>query len=205
MILWQTPMFYIILFPNSCILIVVDQFPGPSGLSYPHNNYWIHEPRINTFRPRQHGRHFADDTFKRIFLNENLWISIKISLKFVPKSPIDNIPALFQIMAWRRPGDKPLSEAMMVSLQLGLNELIYSAPPNLIYKLSLREKYNTPRCSKLSYVQITASWCLTVNFPTPKFCNIHTTNIRTTDWGLILRAPPIWSIGSNVLDYPGPV
>ena len=27
----------------------------------------------------------ADDTFKRIFLNENVKISIKISLKFVPK------------------------------------------------------------------------------------------------------------------------
>ena len=71
---------------------------------------------INTLRPRQNGHHFADDTFKRIFLKENVRISIKISLKFVPKSPIDNVPALFQIMAWRRPGDKPLSEAMMVSL-----------------------------------------------------------------------------------------
>ena len=71
---------------------------------------------FNTLRSRQHGPHFADDTFKRIFVNENLWISIKISLKFVPKSPIDKIPALFQTMAWRRPGDKPLSEAMMVSL-----------------------------------------------------------------------------------------
>ena len=71
---------------------------------------------VNTLRPRQHGCHFADDTLKRIFLNKKLWISIKISLKFVPKSPVDNIPALFQIMAWRRPGDKPLSEAMMVSL-----------------------------------------------------------------------------------------
>ena len=39
---------------------------------------------INTLRPRQHGRHFADDTFKRIFLNENVIISTKISLKFVP-------------------------------------------------------------------------------------------------------------------------
>ena len=56
------------------------------------------------------------DTFKRIFLNENVIISIKISLKFVPKGPINNSPALVQIMAWRRPGDKPLSEAMMVSL-----------------------------------------------------------------------------------------
>ena len=71
---------------------------------------------FNALRPRQNGRHFADDTFKRIFLEENVRISIKISLKFVPKSPIDNIHALFQIMAWRRPGDKPLSEAMMVSL-----------------------------------------------------------------------------------------
>ena len=42
------------------------------------------------------------------------WISIKISLKFVPKGPINNIPALVKIMAWRRPGDKPLSEPMMV-------------------------------------------------------------------------------------------
>ena len=71
---------------------------------------------VSTLRPRQHGRHFADDTFKRIFLKENVRISNKISLKFVPKSPIDNILALFQMMAWRRPGDKPLSEAMMVSL-----------------------------------------------------------------------------------------
>ena len=71
---------------------------------------------INTLRPRQNGRHFADDTFKPIFLNTNIKISIKISLKLVPKVPINNIPALVQIMAWRRPGDKPLSEPMMVSL-----------------------------------------------------------------------------------------
>ena len=71
---------------------------------------------FNTLRPRQNGRHFADDIFKCIFLNENIWISNKISLKFVPKGPINNIPALVQIMAWRCLGDKPLSEPMMVSL-----------------------------------------------------------------------------------------
>ena len=49
---------------------------------------------FNTLRPRQNGRRFADDTFKRIFLNENARISIKISLKFVPNGPINNIPAL---------------------------------------------------------------------------------------------------------------
>ena len=71
---------------------------------------------INTLRPRQKGRHFPDDIFKSIFLNENVWISINISLKFVRKGLINNIPALVQIMAWRRPGDKPLSEPMMFSL-----------------------------------------------------------------------------------------
>ena len=71
---------------------------------------------LNTLRPRQSGRHFADDIFKWTFLNENLWIPIEISLKFVPQGPINNIPALVQIMAWRRPGDKPLSGSMMVIL-----------------------------------------------------------------------------------------
>ena len=71
---------------------------------------------LNKLRPRQNGRHFANDIFKRIFVNENIWILINNSLKFVPKDSINNIPALVQIMAWRRPGDKPLSEPMMVNL-----------------------------------------------------------------------------------------
>ena len=71
---------------------------------------------VNTLRSRQDGRHFPDDIFKCIFLNENASTAIKISLKFVPKGPFNNIPALVQIMAWRRLGDKPLSESMMVIL-----------------------------------------------------------------------------------------
>ena len=55
--------------------------------------------------------------FEWIFWNENAWISINISLKFVPRSPINNIPTLLQVMAWGRPGDKPLSESMMVKLR----------------------------------------------------------------------------------------
>ena len=38
---------------------------------------------------------------------------IQVSLKFVPKSPIDNKPALFQVMAWRQRDDKPLSEPVL--------------------------------------------------------------------------------------------
>ena len=55
----------------------------------------------------------ADDNFKCIFLNENDRIPVRISLKCVPRSPIDNKPALVQVMAWRQTGDKPLSEPML--------------------------------------------------------------------------------------------
>ena len=70
---------------------------------------------INTLRPRHNGRHFANDIFNWIFSNENVWTSINILLKFVPKGQINNIPSLVQMMAWSRPSDKPLSEPMMVS------------------------------------------------------------------------------------------
>ena len=85
-------------------------------ISIGHNYLFCSTSAINTLRPRQNGWHFPDDIFKWIFLNENVWISISISLKFVPRGPINNIPTLVQVMAWRRPGDKPLSEPMMVRL-----------------------------------------------------------------------------------------
>ena len=79
--------------------------------------YGVTRPQcVKSLRPRQNGCHFAENIFKYIFLNDNAWISIKISLKFVPKGPINNIPAFVQIMAWCRPGDKPLSEPMMIRL-----------------------------------------------------------------------------------------
>ena len=55
----------------------------------------------------------ADDNFGCIILNENERIPIRISLKFVPRSPIDNKPALVQVMAWHRTGGKPLPEPML--------------------------------------------------------------------------------------------
>ena len=69
-----------------------------------------------TLRPGQNGRHFPDDIFKGIFLNENVFVSLKISMKFAPEVQINNISAMVQIMAWPRPGDKPLSEQIMVRL-----------------------------------------------------------------------------------------
>ena len=64
---------------------------------------------------------FADDIFKCIFMNENIALSIKISLKFVPEGQINNIPALVQIITWCQTGDKPLSEPMMHSLLMHIN------------------------------------------------------------------------------------
>ena len=61
-------------------------------------------------------KYISLNAFKCIFLNENVWIAIKISLKIVPKGPINNIPALVQIMAWRCSGYKPLSKPMIVCL-----------------------------------------------------------------------------------------
>ena len=48
-----------------------------------------------------------DYILKCIFLNENIWISINISLQSVPKGRIQNTPTLF---AWRRPGGKALPQ-----------------------------------------------------------------------------------------------
>ena len=70
-------------------------------------------PSFNSLRLRKNGRHFLNDIFKCICVYQNIWISIKISLKFVSKGQIHNNPSLVQIMAWHRPGDKPLSEPMM--------------------------------------------------------------------------------------------
>ena len=65
-------------------------------------------------------KHVEDATmaviFQSTFVNEKVWISIIISLKFVTNGPINDMPRLVQIMAWRRPGDAPLSEPMMINL-----------------------------------------------------------------------------------------
>ena len=55
----------------------------------------------------------ADDILKFIFLCKNPCIFIQISLKFARSGPMDNKPALVQIMAWHQTGNKPLSETIM--------------------------------------------------------------------------------------------
>ena len=68
---------------------------------------------INTLRPRQRGLRFPVDIFIAIFVYKDYCGLNNILLKFVPKDPMNNIPALVHIMAWRRSGDMPSSEPMM--------------------------------------------------------------------------------------------
>ena len=90
-----------------------DQYCSTHSCHRPHGTWNM--STITTLRPRQNGRHFPDDIFNGIFMNENVLISLEISLKFVPRHLINNIPALVQIIAWHLPGDKPSSEPMVVS------------------------------------------------------------------------------------------
>ena len=118
---------------------------------------------VNTSRPGQNGRHFSDDHLKCIFVNENIWISVNISLKFVLKGRINYIPALVQIMARCRLGDRPLSEPMMVGLLthiLGLNELnqyIDAIIWDEYFKIPVRDiiQQKRPAIHKLSFMVIT--------------------------------------------------
>ena len=86
-------------FPRNCIILVCVNICCGQHIEV--------ETKWTSFRRRH---------FQAHFFNENIWIPIQISLKFVPKGSINKIPASNQIMAWRCPGDKPLSERMMVNL-----------------------------------------------------------------------------------------
>ena len=97
-----------------------------------HTNPAIQGWLINTSRQGQKGRHFAYDTFKRIFLNKNVRISFGIWLNVVLKGPVNNIPALVQIMVWCRDQaashylDQRWLDCRRIYASLGLNELTMS-------------------------------------------------------------------------------
>ena len=114
--------------------------------------------RVNTLRPIQYGWHFTNDIFKCIFLNKDIWM-INISLEFVPEDQINNIPALVQIMPWRRPDDKPLSVPMMIILlmhiyaSLGLSELSWS------YGITYAVIWDVPSCQAVGVTKTILHSC----------------------------------------------
>ena len=75
---------------------------------------------FSILRPRQMAI-ISQTPFSNAFLHFLEWKGMnfyfKKSVKFVRKDPINHIPAFVKILAWCRPGDKPLSETMVVRLQ----------------------------------------------------------------------------------------
>ena len=87
---------------------------------------WVDSHNFRHFKAT-HFKHIEAETrwpaFSRHFHTHFLeWKCMNFDYNFkkfvlrVLKGPVNSIPTLVQIMAWRRPGDKPLSEPMMVSL-----------------------------------------------------------------------------------------
>ena len=76
-------------------------------------------------RGKKNGCNFGDDSFKCVFVNENLCVLLGISLEFVPVVSIDNKPALVLVMAWCHISNKALSETMMST------DIILNAPASL--------------------------------------------------------------------------
>ena len=94
--------------------------------------------------------------FRMHFLKENVWIPIKISLKFVPKSPINNIPALVPLMAWRRPGDKPLSEPMLVRLPRHISV----TRPQWVFLMAHNGTHFADKI--INHIFSTKNWCISI-------------------------------------------
>ena len=69
------------------------------------------------------------------FNKKKVCILPKMSLQFVPNFRIYNIPALVQIMAWHRPGDKPYAKPMTVSL---LTHICVTRPQFCVHYISNR-------------------------------------------------------------------
>ena len=147
---------------------------------------------LNTLWPRQDGSHFSDHILKGIFLNENVLILIKISLKFVPKGLINNIPALVQIMAWRRPGDKPLSEPVMAR---SLTHICVTRPQWLKIVKDLRNQchssyvYDNSIMDKINYIiqPVTVGW----------YWNVVTCVVFKSYMYSVVPFGMIWSANTN--------
>ena len=127
-----------------------------------HSRWSVIETKIyifNTMRQRQDGRYFTDDVLKYIFVNEKVWILVKIPLKYVARGPINNIPPFVQIMAWRRPGDKPLSELMLVSVP---THICVTRPRrvNPLYAELLFERFNVIAVFMIPWHWTYCSWKL---------------------------------------------
>ena len=92
-----------------------------SIMPYVHNSY------VNTLSTEQNGHHFAEDIFKCTSVNKNAW-----KFHWSLWVPLENKPTMVQVMAWCRPGDRPLFESIL-SKHYSHNELTTSVSANWCY------------------------------------------------------------------------
>ena len=104
------------------------------------STYYSLQQCMNTLRPIQNGQTIFSNAFSWI---NNVWISLKTSLNFVPKVWINNISALVQIMAWHWPVDKPLYESIML-----LMHICHTWP----------QWVNTPHNCNLGFLRFAIGW-----------------------------------------------
>ena len=166
---------------------------------------------VKTLGLRQNGHHFPDDIFRCIFLNENVWISTKNLPKSVPMYPIANIPALVRVMAWRRQGDKPLSEPMM---KYGVYFIHSSAIQNSLNCFSGCDPYDSELSiipyerllGVLSDIRRKYNKCHDVIIPERVWCNFfemrswwrHDPSQMRSSWEYVKRKMPHFAIPSCV-------
>ena len=107
---------------------------------------------INTLT--QNGCHFSDHIFKHIFFNENVWISIKISLKLASRGLINNNPALVQIMPWSCTGDKTLMRH-----SASMSQTMQRFPENEWVKIASNTGANAFNGARLQDLAVSSPMC----------------------------------------------
>ena len=141
----------------------------------------------------------SQTTFSNVFSSIKMFeFRLKFHWSFVPKGPINNIPALVQIMAWRCSVDKPLSEPMMVSLPTH----ICVDRPQWVKQMEIihQNLYFEWACAKVIYIQIRI--CLVLIYELfVGFTQMHSDLLYNWTWISTISFIPHYSTIIFIPDY----
>ena len=112
---------------------------------------------LNASPPGQNGRHFADEIFRCISVNETFCILIRISLTFVAKGLIDNMSALVRFMVYSHAISQSLKlyvkyNLLLDSLITDTTELICTLSPMLRIFSAQLQRVSISSCNHLKYI-----------------------------------------------------
>ena len=118
-------------------------------------------------------------------MNKN--VCIKISLKFIPKVQINNIPTMVQIMVRRPSGDQPLSEPVMVSIYSPNHCFVRILPKHITAHIANAPNY----CQYISINSIQTSTLTAARYTTIAVLQ-HRSNVN------LINATPFSKISSHI-------